>query len=112
MNSLGWMTFCAFHYRLTLVFDADFEKIHMLNYFIPVVFIPINFVAIWAIEKKGLRSSLIAAIFIQTISFWLKYHSFKILSLSTLYFSQFLFALGFPFIWNMPEKLAHVWFPA
>jgi hypothetical protein len=58
---------------------------------------------------KGLRISIMTAVTIQLIGFWLR--ALLGVDFNYLLVGQAFLAVGFPFIWDMPQKLATVWFP-
>ena len=61
MNSVGWLTFASIHETVFDKFkpsrDPDF-LINSLAAIYMIVFVPINFLSIWVIEKVGLRASI------------------------------------------------------
>ena len=62
MNSVGWLTFAPITRLMSRFYptDADFWNNFFVIYLL--LSIPFNFLAIWVIEKKGLRTSLIIGV--------------------------------------------------
>lgn len=64
MNSIGWLTFCNVYHRAITVYDKEKSQIDGLNFIYPILFVPFNFLAVWVIEKKGLRRAIVTAVII------------------------------------------------
>ena len=112
MNSMGWLTFAPITKKMFQNYGDNGLKVEYWNYLFCVymlTFVPTNFVSLWVIEQKGLRTSIIIGTGLQLIGFWLRL--FLKESQWYLIIGQVFLGVGQPFIWNMPSKLSVIWFP-
>jgi hypothetical protein len=65
-----------------------------------IMSIPFNFVAVFVIEKKGLRTAMLIGATLQLLGFWMRW--FIHYHYVWLMIGQTFLAIGNPFIYNMP----------
>lgn len=124
-SSAAWLCFASIYGKVEFVFlqeDKDEDEkyngqvrfaIRELSFVYLLAFIPINFFAIWLIEHKnqGMRKSLIIGMTLQIVGFVFRcFFRDENNGLLYLQIGQAFLAVGYPFIFNMPQKLAVVWF--
>ena len=59
MSASGWICFLPIIKEINEGFDIDRLLIDYLNYIYLVLYVPINFLAVPIIEKKGMRTAMI-----------------------------------------------------
>jgi len=59
MSASGWICFIPIVKEINEGFETDRLLVDYLNYIYLVLYVPINFLAILIIEKKGLRTAMV-----------------------------------------------------
>jgi len=108
MSSSAWLVCTSTIKSVKEAYNIKRWQVDFLNVIYLVMYIPINFIAVFLIEKRGMRTSMLTGTFMQLIGFWLKTLVNK--SFIFMMLGQTLIAIGFPFVFNMPQKLAAAWF--
>lgn len=73
MNTIGWICFSPLVGKMLHAYpEASVFKLTFLSMIFLLMYIPVNPVAVWLIEKKGIRAAFITGLVIQTIGFWLR----------------------------------------
>ena len=110
MNTIGWICFSPLVGKMLAAYpEATVFKLTFLSMIFLLMYIPVNPIAVWLIEKKGIRVSFITGLVIQTIGFWLR--SLINTSFSFVIVGQIILSMGQPVIINMCTKLSANWFP-
>ena len=65
MNCTGWICFAPISSKIIFAYKSEsvstFE-INYLSFIFMIMFLPMNFISIWVIEKKGLRTAILAGV--------------------------------------------------
>ncbi|GMT06733.1 hypothetical protein PENTCL1PPCAC_28907 [Pristionchus entomophagus] len=114
-NAMSWISFAPISYHTNAYYDNDYAAI-LMNVIFMVFSIPFGFVAVWMIDRFGLRGgcyfgavlNLIGNIlrFIPSFDFVPKEDRFAIA-----FSGQSIAAISQPFIMYLPTKLTGFWFP-
>ena len=73
MNTAGWICFAAIVDKIKFAYPGTTAlDINYLSWIFMIVFLPLNPIATYMIEKHGLRKSLLLGVYIETIGFWLR----------------------------------------
>ncbi|GMR62295.1 hypothetical protein PMAYCL1PPCAC_32490, partial [Pristionchus mayeri] len=114
-NAMSWISFAPISYHTNAYYDNDLAAL-LFNVIFMVFSIPFGFVAVWMIDKFGLRGgvyfggllNLIGNIlrFIPSFDFVPKEDRFAIA-----FTGQCIAAISQPFIMYLPTKLTGFWFP-
>lgn len=112
VNCTAWMNFAGLIDKMLVAYGPDGCTTSWLNFFsfvFMILYVPMNFVSTWFIEKKGIRTALLLGVGIQAVGFWIR--TFLNQSFAMLILGQTLLGVGQPFIYNLPTKISAVWFP-
>jgi hypothetical protein len=112
LNASAWVCFAPIVDKVIFGFASEKIGTFQLNYlsWVPnVMFLPINGIAMWAIEQKGLRFSLTVGMSLLCLGFMIRCLLND--SFTMCLVGQTIAVMGSPFITNMPSKLSAVWFP-
>ena len=112
MNTAAWINFSPIVSKVIFAYSdpsITSGKINFLSYVFMIVYLPFNFVSIWIIEKKGVRVSVLTAVFMQAVGMWLRV--FIKTSFAYVIAGQTLIAIAQPLLYNLPAKISGVWFP-
>jgi len=110
MNTAGWICFASVFDKILFSYEtATSAKVNYLSWIFMVMFLPMTPIATYAIEKVGLRFSMLTGLALETLGFWLRVginRDFRYVMLG-----QTMITLGSLFIYDMATKLSAVWFP-
>jgi sugar phosphate permease len=109
MTQVIWITFMGISKASAEHYNVSANLILLLSLIFMIVYIPVNFLACWTIDKFGLKwgtgiGVILTGVFgflraVSGTNYWL------------LFFFQFMTAVGQPFVLNSFTKLAANWFP-
>ena len=119
MNACGWISFATIgnilikvSYYILILIKTYGVSLFMVNYMsisYMIVFIPINFPSVVALDKWGLQIGVQIGMILTALGLW-----FRVLIGQSFLFAmigQTIMAFGQPFIYNAPTKISANWFP-
>lgn len=109
LNAMGWTSVPIVADELIVVYPSlSTLEVNMASTLYMIMYIPVNFVANYFIDKYGARTGLLIGCVLTIIGLWLRIlinKSFIYVLLGT-----GLSAVAQPFILNMPSKVSAQWF--
>ena len=109
-NAAGWICFASIVDKILYAYpESSIMKINFLSWTFMLMYVPVNPVATWFLEKYGLRKSAILGVGIELMGFWLRTLINR--NFNWVMLGQFLISVGQPFLYNMPVKISAEWFP-
>ena len=73
MTGIAWIGFTSITHEIEHIYTNMIRwKIDLLNIIFLILYVPVNFVAVFIIEKYGLRTAMITGTLIQLTGFWLR----------------------------------------
>ena len=109
VTQLLWIMFAPISSLVALLYGATELDIALLSLIFMVVYIPVSIPSAYVIDSRGFKIACVIGAFITAIFAILR--AFSPTYLMLLIFSAGI-AIGQPFVFNSPTKIARRWFPA
>ncbi len=109
VTQILWITFAPISSLVAVVYGVTELDVALLSLIFMVVYIPVSIPSAYLIDNKGFRLACAVGSFITAI--FAVFRAFSPDYLFLLIFSAGI-AIGQPFVFNSPTKLARRWFPA
>uniref|UniRef100_A0A8C4ZJW7 FLVCR choline and putative heme transporter 2 n=1 Tax=Gadus morhua TaxID=8049 RepID=A0A8C4ZJW7_GADMO len=109
-NAFQWIQYAIINNIFKRFYNVNSFAIDWMSMVFMLTYIPVIFLAIWLLDKTGLRVMAIVASSINCLGAWIKVASVRpdLFWVGTL--GQFASALAQVFILGMPSRIASVWF--
>eukprot|EP00347_Sterkiella_histriomuscorum_P001701 403371011 len=108
MNGAGWISFAPLSDVLKSTYGVSIFVINYMSQVFMVVFVPMNFPSVAALDKRGLRFGIVIGITLTCLGCWMRclinYSFYWALA------GQTVLAICQPFLLNAPPKLSGNWF--
>lgn len=116
-QQMTWLSFSPVSYRAATFYNTTLPVINGLSMMYLVEALPFGILAMWALEKLGLRMSLLISAWLTVVGTSLRlFSTFSGLSdltrIVAVYLGQFLVSAVTPLAVFSPAKTTSVWFPA
>eukprot|EP00039_Didymoeca_costata_P005797 m.84733 g.84733 ORF g.84733 m.84733 type:complete len:468 (+) comp12978_c0_seq1:206-1609(+) len=113
-NAMLWLAYSPIANIAAEHYNTSAQTINWLSLLFMVVYIPIGPVAMWCLDTKGLRYSLILASAINMVGAWIRFAGEQLhhpdAKLSAQFVGSFFAAAAQPLILGCPTLLAGTWF--
>ena len=109
-NAFQWIQYAIINNIFKRFYNVNSFAIDWMSMVFMLTYIPVIFLAIWLLDKTGLRVMAIVASSINCLGAWIKVASVKPDLFWVTMLGQFASALAQVFILGMPSRIASVWF--
>eukprot|EP00347_Sterkiella_histriomuscorum_P005502 403356370 len=108
INSCGWICFAPIGDVLQKNYGVSIFIINYLSQIYMIMYLPLNFPSVYALDKLGLRWGVLIGIALTALGLWVR--CLINYSFAWVIVGQTILAIAQPFTYNAPAKLSANWF--
>jgi len=110
INAIMWISTSPITKNLENIYNIGLFQVNFCTSLIWfAVYPPMNFVANYFLDEKGLRVGILIGSCLTLVGLWIR--TFSEYSFYYIFLGQLFGAIGQPFLLNAPQKLSAVWYP-